>query len=121
MVRISFIINLKLNIMLIKEAVYKEIQVKQKRLVEDAVYGCDYCEKEIQQYPNEDNRLELTLFQKNDENIHLQFCSWDCVLKYIANLKTEFEFISLPFVYCSNVKESMRGFQRLVELIKERS
>ena len=107
--------------MLIKEAVYKEIQVKQNRLIEYAVYGCDCCEKEIQQYPNEDNRLEMTLFQKNDENIHLHFCSWDCVLDYIANLKTEFEFISLPFIYCSDVKESARGFQRLAELVKERS
>ena len=107
--------------MLIKEAVYKKVKVTQNKLVENAIYGCDCCKKEIRQYPNEDNRLEMTLFKKNDENINLHFCSWDCVLNYISNLKIEFDFISLPFVYSSDVKESMRGFQRLAEIVKERS
>ena len=104
--------------MIIKEAVYKKVKVTKNKLVTEAVYGCDCCRKEIVQYPNEDNRLEFTLFRKNEEASYFHFCSWDCVLKYISEIDVEFDFISLPCVYCSNVKESRRGIQRLVEIIK---
>jgi hypothetical protein len=62
--------------MIIKKAVYKKVRVTENKLVTDEVYGCDYCKKEILQYPNEDDRLELRIFQR-DKVINLHFCSWD--------------------------------------------
>ena len=104
-----------------KYSLDKIVKVTQNKLVEDTIYGCDCCHQEIKEYPNEDNRLEITVFGYDDENKHFHFCSWDCVFSFIKDLKEPFDFISLPFVYKKDVKNSLRGVERLIELIKERS
>ncbi len=48
--------------MIIKEAEYKKVRETRNRCVKEAVYGCDECGMEILDYPNEDNRLEMTIF-----------------------------------------------------------
>src|SRR5258706_7633837 len=83
--------------MIIKKAVYKEMMVKQNRIIEEEINGCDECEEEIKNFPNEPSRLDLTVFQENDKNETLHFCSWDCVLKHLPKIKSD-NFISLPFV-----------------------
>lgn len=52
--------------MIIKEAKYKNVMVKQRKCVSETVYGCDECRTEIKEYPNEENRLEIRndCFQK---------------------------------------------------------
>ena len=104
--------------MIIKEAEYKKVRVTRNQCVKEAVYGCDECGKEIADYPNEQNRLEVTVFHSDsDSTEHLHFCSWDCVLKHLPKIKTN-HFISLPFVLYDADKKCKRSAQRLVDLIR---
>ena len=107
--------------MIIKESVLKKVRVSQLKVVEEAIYGCDCCKQEIKEYPNEDNRLEITIFGYNDDNKYFHFCSWDCVFSFISELNEDFDFIRLPFVMKKDVKVSLRGLERFQQLIKERS
>lgn len=105
--------------MLVKEAVYKEVTVKQNQQVEPPVYGCDCCGKELVEYPNETNRLELTVFHNNSEKTeHLHFCSWRCVLKQLPKIKTDY-FIDLPFLYYDEKEGKGRTAKEFIKLIKE--
>ena len=81
----------------IKKAVYKKVKRVQTVMVKDAVYGCDHCKKEIKDYPNEEGRLELTVFYQDSHTEHLHYCSWDCVLMDIPKIKTD-DFFNLPYV-----------------------
>lgn len=106
--------------MIIKEAKYKNVMVKQRKCVSETVYGCDDCKAEIKEYPNEENRLEMTVYRNNDEKTeHLHFCSWDCVLNHIPKVKTDY-FISLPYIYCDARNGSKRGSKQLIKLLTER-
>lgn len=104
--------------MLIKEAVYKEVQVTRKELVEHEVHGCDHCTAEIKEYPNEDSRLEITVFYHDKESEDLHFCSWECALANLVEIKTDC-FISLPYVYFDAPKGSKRSAQHLVEVLRK--
>jgi len=104
--------------MLIKEATYENVMVETRKRVSDDVFGCDCCEKEIKEYPNENSRLELTVFKGNsDDAEHLHFCSWECVLKQLPKIKTDY-FISLPFVYFDEKCEDKRSGNELISLLK---
>jgi len=97
--------------MIIKKAVYKEVLVKQKRVVENEVYGCDLCQKEFTRL----KKLEATIYYKktNKKSINVDFCSWSCFFNYIK--KSDFnkvDFISLPFIDEENKDE-------LINLIKQ--
>ena len=106
--------------MIIKEAKYKNVMVKQRKCVSETVYGCDECRAEIKEYPNEENRLELTVFRHGSENAeHLHFCTWDCVLNHIPKIKTNY-FVSLPYLYYDGRKTSVRGAKQLIKLLAER-
>lgn len=106
--------------MLIKEAVYKKVKVTQNKLVTDAIYGCDECQQEIENYPNEDQRLEMKVFHNHSEETDtLHFCSWDCALKHIPKINTDY-FVGLPFIYFDSPEGSKRGSNHLVKLIRER-
>lgn len=106
--------------MLIKEAEYKEVEVIQRRQISPAVYGCDECECEIENYPNENNRLEVTVFfndhEKDTENLH--FCSWDCVLSHLPKIKTDY-FVSLPHLIYDVPKENKKGAYHLMKLLSK--
>ncbi len=84
--------------MIIKEAKYKKKRVQQNVRISEEVYGCDECNKEIKEYPNETGRLDLTIFFQNNETERLHFCSWKCVLKALPKIKTDY-FITLPMIH----------------------
>ena len=92
------LINLKYKSMLIKEAKYKKVMVERNQCVEEAVYGCDECKCEINDYPNEASKLDMTVFYKEDKEPEcLHFCSWECVIKKLQIIECDF-FIDLPNV-----------------------
>jgi hypothetical protein len=101
--------------MIIKKAKYKKVKVIQRRMISDAVHGCDCCKKEINNYPNEVSRLEVTVFQKDglSDTEHLHFCSWACVLKHLPIIKSNY-FVSLPHLYYDEGK----GQRTVTELLK---
>jgi len=102
--------------MLIKEAKYKKVMVEINQCVEETVYGCDECKCEIKEYPNEVDRLDITVFYNDDnkepENLH--FCSWECVIKNLQTIECDY-FIDLPHVMmdCNNNK----GGKHLIKLL----
>lgn len=107
--------------MIIKKAVYKKQKVVKSVMVSNEVYGCDECRTAINQFPNEDSRLELTVFRTNDEKTeHKHFCSWKCVLKHLPKIKTDY-FISFPFLYFDDIKNpiSKRNGKAFIDIIKK--
>lgn len=110
--------SLKQNNMLIKEAVYKKVTVEQNQLIEDEVFGCDHCKKEIKEFPNEESRLVVDVFRHNDNNTeHLHFCSWKCVLSHLPKIKTDY-FLNLPFVSFDSTTPG-RSAKDLFKLLKK--
>lgn len=106
--------------MIIKEAKYKNVMMKQRKCVSETVYGCDECRTEIKEYPNEESRLEMTVFRNNDAKTeHLHFCTWDCVLNHLPKVKSDY-FVTLPMVYFDARKQSKRGSEQLIKLLTER-
>lgn len=104
--------------MIIKEAKYKKVKKLVSQLVTDTVYGCDECKKEIKDYPNESQSLELTVFRNNDlPTEHLHLCSWACVFKHIPKIKSDY-FVSLPYLYFDDAV-SKRGYKEMIRLIKK--
>ena len=106
--------------MKIKDAVYEEKTIKVKRIKCNEVYGCDNCSKEIANYPNEEERLEVQQYY-NDNVVtdDLHFCSWDCVLEYISKAKANTDyFIQLPHVVFDSGPGPRSGY-RLIELLSK--
>ena len=95
--------------MKIKEAVYKEpckcCGTHSRDIVSPEVYGCDQCQKEISSpHSRERSYLEVVIFYHDSNAKHFQFCSWECVFKFVKNVQqTENKadyFIELPHLYC---------------------
>lgn len=105
--------------MLIREAKYKKVKVTQNRMVEEAVYGCDECGEVLPEYPNEPQRLEITIFRSNSTTEHEHFCSWDCVFKRIPKIHTD-HFVSLPFIMYDEGKgkRTATGLLKILKRIK---
>ena len=105
--------------MLIKKAKYEKVKVWQNQCVSQEVHGCDQCKSVIDEYPNEDMRLECKIFfnDHGKQTTVLHFCSWDCVLKHIPKLKTDY-FVTLPHLYFDTRKESKMGANQLINLLK---
>jgi hypothetical protein len=76
-----------------------------KVVVENEVYGCDKCKKEIcSPYDEHRTYLEVTVFYAAErEAEHLHFCSWGCVFNWMQKIqKTKYKcdyFVSLPVVH----------------------
>lgn len=108
--------------MIIKEAKYKKVMVKQRQRVSDDVYGCDECRAEIKDYPNEGSRLELKIFHYDNRCDHLHFCSWRCVLKHIPKVKSDY-FVDLPFLYFGESKDDKlvgkRSAKEFIKILKK--
>lgn len=98
--------------MIIKKAKYRKVKKIVTERVSDDVYGCDECKKEIKegQY-----KLDVTIFYNNKklskqhngdgETDRHEFCSWDCVCKFLPKIKTDY-FVSLPYLfYDSKMKQ----------------
>lgn len=89
--------------MQLKKAKYKKIRVWGKKQISPDVYGCDCCKEVLKNYPNEDNRLDISVWpnknssEYNEVNTY-HFCSWDCVLKFIPKIKSTY-FASMPSIH----------------------
>lgn len=85
--------------MIIKEAEYKVCgECGRKSLINQAVHGCDYCAKEI-----EDTWLELTLFYfdvvPGSNSISYRYCSWKCLFYALECMDmTGVSFLDLPTI-----------------------
>jgi len=104
--------------MIIKKAVYKEKSVVQSIMVSADIHGCDECKCEIDKETDKDSLLSMTVFRQKPEqdSERLDFCSWDCVLKHLPKIKTDY-FVDLPFLYYDAGRDGKRGISRLLELI----
>lgn len=104
--------------MIIKRARYKSKMVEHKVRISDDVYGCDFCKKEIKEFPNESGRLEVTVFENNDgcESKHYHLCSWKCVLKFIPTIKSNY-FATLPYLHFESDTTKGRAAKDLIKLI----
>ena len=105
--------------MIIKQRKYKKIKKFVDVLVQDEVYGCDECRKEIKRIDfNESvNYLDLTIFRNKDNSTdRKQFCSWRCVLKYLPKIKCDY-FVSMPMLYYDNANEKVSA-KELMKLLK---
>ena len=105
--------------MIIKEAEYKEVQTTRREKVSEAIYGCDECKTEMKDDPNEHSRLELKVFHEGNKGVdYLHLCSWDCVLKHLPKIKTDY-FVDLPFLYYDEPAKSKRSVKHLISIIKK--
>jgi hypothetical protein len=107
--------------MILKKAKYKKVKVWQNKLVTSEVHGCDCCKKVIKEWPNEQRRLDMTVWHKRDDSDtrHYHFCSWKCVFDFIKTVKCEY-FISLPHLSFEDVsdKKTSKEFINLIKRIK---
>lgn len=104
--------------MKIKDATYTTEMVERRKTLTEEVYGCDECRCEIKEYPNESNRLEVTVFQNDgDDAGHLHFCSWKCTLKHIPKIKSDY-FVSLPYLYFDGKDGNSRLASELISIIQ---
>lgn len=91
---------------------------KKEALLEDAKYGCDCCKKEIRRNRNSIDHLTVTVFDTRGANLsrRLQFCSWECVLVGIEDLKCNY-FIELPFLQFDTKRAGMtaKDFFKAIE------
>lgn len=97
--------------MIIKEREYKTCpECGSKELVEEAVFGCDNCEKPIDFNKSEKEReyLHITVFYHEKEGTDsLHLCSWKCVFQKLRTLKTD-SFIDLPYLSFDMANREMR-------------
>jgi len=104
--------------MIIKEAVYKEEQRLVTVELEPEIHGCDHCGKEIE--PGK--VLQITIFYDHSsgkESIHQHYCTWECVLRDLVNIKCD-SFLTLPYVeFSDDVKDHQMSGNRLIEIIKK--
>ena len=85
-------------------------------LVSKEEYVCDFCKSVIGE-----NHLETKVFHQPglNEVETLQFCSWECALRKIRTLKTDY-FINLPYLSFDNSKDkgqTARDFWKAVAAV----
>ena len=102
--------------MIIKPEKWKKIKkVVNVRISED-VYGCDNCRKKIDPFAKTINYLDLTVFMQDNGNEKLQFCSWNCVLKYLPKIKCDY-FVSMPMLYFDTTEKGVSA-KDLIKCLK---
>lgn len=84
--------------MKIKEREYHKVMSEVNEILHDDIYGCDECKKILNKNNKDCELLDMTLFKQHhdEEPKRLDFCSWDCVIKYIPKLENEEYFATLP-------------------------
>jgi len=86
-------------------------------ILEEAQYGCDNCKRVLNMELDEGEYdfLRLTVF-RNGSSIDYQFCCWNCVLKFLPKIKSDY-FVSLPYLLYDNKRKGMRAkdFLKLVK------
>lgn len=95
--------------MLLKERKYKKCATcdQTTSLIQDEVYGCDECLKEIDMNDPESNYLDAAIFHHKDRNESKHYCSWKCALTNLRKVKTDY-FIKLPFLNFDSTKKGLR-------------
>lgn len=111
--------------MLIKEAIYEDVPTTYKKLVTSRVYGCDECQKEFSN--DRGDKLEITVFyhgdgklkaKSNDDVDKHEFCSWECVLKFLPKIKTDY-FVTLPhLMYDGSGKTNAKYLLKILKKLK---
>ena len=79
---------------------------------EKTIIICDNCNQEIS---SRDYALEFTIFplQDDKEAVHLHFCSWKCLKKFIIKNKTKLatcDFMVLPYLHPYALDEFLKEF-----------
>lgn len=88
--------------MIIKDSIYRNCMLcGKKELVTGPVYGCDYCKKVLHLHQNEEVPLLVTLFNHSGDHHAHEFCSWECVLRFLQTASADY-FIALPELDCEN-------------------
>lgn len=104
--------------MLLKKAKTKRVKTWRYQEITPEIYGCDCCKKEIKNFPNEIDRLRLTVFYKDSRDADdFHFCSWECVLNYLPKVKCDY-FVSLPNLYYSG-EYKKRNAAELLKLVSK--
>lgn len=117
----------KEDIMKIREEKWSNCKCCGKRdvLLQSDSYGCDSCEKPIDDLLDSDNtkyhdHLELSVWGNGrDGSERLQFCSWKCLFKKLKTIKTD-DFISLPYLcYDQTIKgQTVKDFWKAIRDFK---
>lgn len=108
--------------MLIQEAKYSTCGEcgRHKSTVQEEIYGCDNCRKEIQRNlkANKRQHLQLTVFHDpaNSSSQHLEFCSWKCVIAYLPKIKSNY-FVSLPYMHFDEGYSKEMTGKELIRLV----
>lgn len=88
--------------MLLKEQKWEDCPTCKRhgKIIQQEVYGCDVCKKEIDLNKKGAEYLDATVFHHDQEKAaeHMHFCSWRCVIRGLKKVKTDY-FISLPFLH----------------------
>ena len=89
------------------------------------MYGCDLCKKRISRDGSikHEKILNLSVFFEDDRNMEeLDFCSWECCLKFIAKIqRTKYKcdyFIHLPAIHF-NDKKVVSYYGKFLKAIRE--
>lgn len=101
--------------MLIKEATYRTIPSTRQEIVNEEIYGCDECKKELSNTGDYCKVLPMAVFLRTTDKpaVHLEFCSWKCLLKYLPKIESDY-FSHLPMV----TYESTEDVSHISHLIK---
>lgn len=105
--------------MIVKESSYTKCgECNNNKDYVPEVHACDMCETEFEQ---EQEKLTFTIFgdkwsnNTSSDAQTLEFCNWNCVIKYLRKLDKPFDFFDLPFVYPENLEEFLNLLQDDVE------
>jgi hypothetical protein len=70
--------------MILKEAVTKEVTEKKTVVEKDAVHGCDYCKSEMKRY-----RAIGIDYEPQHKIRYEEFCSWLCLMKRVLSMNEQ--------------------------------
>jgi len=89
--------------MLIKEEKWSVCKCcgRRDKIIQQEVYGCDCCKKEIDFNKDDTEYLDFAIFYHDSSNEHKRVCSWSCFAKLIKKLvkgrATDY-FINTPYL-----------------------
>lgn len=104
--------------MKIKEAQYKKVKKLVNERMSDDIYGCDECKVVIDFNIKDVEYLEMTAHSNIDGYKSFQFCSWECVLKFLPKVKTDY-FVSFPFLHYD--RKGKTSAKALIKLLSHSS
>lgn len=81
---------------------------RQGAVLKEAKYGCDCCRKPIRRNRSSIDHLSVTVFNVSGHanTKRLEFCSWECVLVGLEDVKCDY-FIELPYLQFDSRRKGM--------------